>query len=276
MHLPLFRSLSVTTPRALACAFAFVVSSAAGIAAVITTDDFNNNAINPLLWQTNGSETLVETNQRIEFNPSSVSGGQWYLTSTLSLPTDQNWTVQIDVAHLAATADFSFIGLALFQIGTNNSLHYLVSRPGQLSASDPELSAYFTTDGSYTDAFGTSQGVFNVLRIGKFGNTFSLLRGTYSAITGYSFIAFRTYDFHGTGGGNASADWNTQPGETFTLRLTASASEQIASGQMTFDNFYAETPTAPIPEPATAAALAGVFALGLAVSRRRISRRPTP
>jgi hypothetical protein len=258
--------------HAAARALVLLATAATTPAAVITGDNFDNNSLSPLLWQTNGSETLIETNQRLEFSPSGVDGDQWYLTSRLTLPTDQTWRVEIDFFHVAPITGSSFLGFALFSSRDgSDSLHYLVSVPGMLTANVRELTSLFASNGSYVHTSGAALGTTTRLVLENSGYMLYLSRGSFSPVVGWSYTNFLSYDLHGVGGGSASADWDTQSGDTFTLRLTASASQAVASGQMTFDNFYASTPTgpAPIPEPATAAALAGALTLALVANRRR-------
>jgi hypothetical protein len=262
------------------------------------TDNFDDNTLGTIgagefwvLQQFNGTgAALTNQNGRLEFTASTPTG---YNASTLFRTRESvnagsyssDWTVTVRATNLVNSATlnsggFAQIGLTVttrFDSDSNGSPNSFNGQYSLLLGVDPSGLKLATNSGRWNT--GTSS--FNYVALASpFGDpTDVLLRlawnagaqdllAQYSTDGGTTFLTDRVFDLNGVDVG-LGAPWNNAFALYVVGHTSALGSTPVTSGQMHLDDF---TVTA-IPEPSTYAVLAGLGALGLAVSRQRKLRK---
>jgi hypothetical protein len=214
-------------------------SAAAGAAANTFTDGFDSNAIDPTWWTTgtDGGSTLVAANQRLEL----TQGGGGFAGLTFKVPITGDFTARIDYALLEWPAD-NKERLALGAVAGGSQL--LIERVSDsLVGVGTEI---YVTDFTGQGILGTpTTDLTGTLQLERIGDT---VRGAYWTGSGWNVIG--TYTAAGEGSLARTVGFAIFPGAPVTPGV-----------KVAIDNFYLSGPNVPVPEPSTAALLAGGLAL---------------
>ena len=239
---------------------------------IMWTEDFSNSKKwNNYIDDLNDAASLTEDSNRLVYTNTSPSSGAsediniWTSKPTLSI--DSSWNVQVSVHADSATTGSDRIELlfGLYKSSASPNASNLVTidnisfgREGGATSLSNEI--WGTTSNVKIDKTETSGlSLTDVTLALSYDNTTGILTSYYSTGSGWAQLE----------SDNIVSDWGLTASDTLSLLLGASDSGvTVASGSEYFSNLVGTTGTV-VPEPSTAAAVAGGLALAVALWRRR-------